>query len=440
MSSFLWKHGSVPSSGTVVMDGQVILRVPLLEMPGKRNAEVHWYSPIAVRAYDLDPTLTDAEGAQHFRDALAISIPRRPVTATPGDTLWVSLTYPLDPVGLDFSGIEAIELWVNDWRDEARVRGPGLRLHVDLGRVSEDQMRAPDLPPNLLLDTEDRRPRDNFLILEEDTGIDGVDDSASDALTAPVDLVTANEQDRMGDDFGLAVDTYAELDPRRWTRINGTEGNLMAYPIPDGEDLNLNERLDSVEAYFEYTIDLSEGSRRYLVTDVHEEFAGQAVPYPPGPDNGWRRYRIPIDDSLRVRFGEPDLSYALQLRIWVDGIVSPDGPGETPGQIRPLLMLAGIETPPDIREFIGSGSPNPFVTSTTFAYRLETPAHVRSVVLDLHGREVVVLEDAQRERGPHTVTWDGRQADGRVARPGIYFVRAHVNGTRDRVWRVVRIP
>ena len=43
------------------------------------------------------------------------------------------------------------------------------------------------------------------------------------------------------------------------------------------------------------------------MTDVYAEFAGKAVPHPPRPDNGWRRYRIPIDDTAGVRFGVPDL-------------------------------------------------------------------------------------------------------------------------------------
>ena len=119
--------------------------VSLLDVPGKHNAELHWYSPNAVvKDSDLDPTLTDDRGAQNSRPVLALSVPRRPVTTAPSDSLWVSLTYRLDSEGLDLLR-SVIEFWVNDWRDESLVRGPGVKLHVGVGVVSEDQMRAPDL-------------------------------------------------------------------------------------------------------------------------------------------------------------------------------------------------------------------------------------------------------------------------------------------------------
>ena len=435
-----WKYGSVPSTGTVV-GGRVPVPVRLLDVPGKHNAELHWYSPYAVvKDSDLDPSLTDAQGAQNSRQVLALSIPRRPITALPSDTLWVSLTYLLDPVGLDFHRSGLIEFWVNDWRDQTLVRGPGLKLHVDLGAVSEDQMRAPDQPPNSRLDTEDRSPPDALLVPEEDTGVDGVDDSAGDALSSPLDLATANAEDRAGDDYHAPAAGYTEIDPRRWIRSNGTERNLRVWPRPDSEDLDLDNVLDTEESYFEYTIDLSDTSRRYLVSDVYAEFAGKAVPHPPRSDNGWRRYRIPIDDAARVSFGAPDLIRARHVRIWVDGIVSPDGPEDpVTHQKRPILVLAGIARTQDIREVIGSGAPNPFLSSTTFAYRLEARARVRAVVLDLQGREVAVLDDDDRDAGYHAFVWDGRQADGQLAPPGLYFVKARVEAGRERLWRVIRL-
>src|SRR5206468_780128 len=97
----------------------------------QKNAEVHWYTPLnAVKERELKPNLTDAQGAQNSRQVLAISVPRRPLNAAPGDSLWVGLTYPLDPVGVDLSRSQFIELWVDDFRDEQKVpRTPGsLRL------------------------------------------------------------------------------------------------------------------------------------------------------------------------------------------------------------------------------------------------------------------------------------------------------------------------
>lgn len=226
-----WILGSVPNTGTVV-DGRVASSVSLLDVPGVHNAEVHWYSPRGVvKDADLDPTLTDERGAHNGREVLAVSLPRRPAAAAPNEPLWISITTLVDPVGLDFTGVPAIEFWVNDWRDGARVRGPGLKLHVDLGLVSEDQMRAPNQRPNGRLDTEDRPPRDHLLVPREDTGTDGLrstpenEFTTPDGLSAPLDLVTATMSDPGGDDYAPPSTAFAEIDPRRWVRTNGTEGN-----------------------------------------------------------------------------------------------------------------------------------------------------------------------------------------------------------------------
>ncbi|TMQ70481.1 MAG: hypothetical protein E6K81_12490, partial [Candidatus Eisenbacteria bacterium] len=63
-------------------------------------------------------------------------------------------------------------------------------------------------------------------------------------------------------------------------------------------------------------------------------------------DNGWRRYRIPITDSLRVRFGSPDLTLARHVRVWLDGITHTDDDpleDQATNQQRPLVMLGGME-------------------------------------------------------------------------------------------------
>jgi len=65
-------------------------------------------------------------------------------------------------------------------------------------------------------------------------------------------------------------------------------------------------------------------------------------------------------------------------------------------------MLASNARTPEAREASGFGSPNPFVSSTTFAYGLEAPARVRAVVLDLQGRELAVLKEGDRNVGYHS--------------------------------------
>lgn len=339
----------------------------------QRNAEVHWFTPLnAVKERELKPSLTDAQGAQNPRQTLAISAPRRPTDATAGDSLWVGLTYPLDPVGLDLSRAQFIELWVNDFRDTQKVpRVPGstVRLHIDLGVVSEDQRRSPGIAANRILDSEDLPPRDNQLTVtdnnNEDTGLDGIIDSAEPGDPSLVTAVAGT--DPGGDDFhSPEVDTSDprhNLDPDRWLFINGTEGNKNSLPVPDTEDLNLNNSLDLQEDYFEYTIDLA--SSPYLADTVYapgRSYTNNGDPIP--VDNGWRRYRIPITDDQRVKFGSPDLTLARHVRVWLEGItVTDDQTNPEIGEKRPLVMLSGMEIVGS-RWLVGDLTP-PQVTSGT---------------------------------------------------------------------------
>ncbi|MBI5711756.1 MAG: cell surface protein SprA [Candidatus Eisenbacteria bacterium] len=356
MGSERWRSSSVPRMKTPTG-----LEVPVRD--SLSNAELRWYSPFnAVKERDLKPNLSDAQGGRNSRQVLGLSVPRRPHSgpADPTVPLWAGLMYPLDPQGLDLSRSQFIEIWVNDFNDQHdpsdglhRVRGgpahPGIRLRIDLGTVSEDQMRAPDEPPDDSLDTEDR-VRDGQLTVtegnDEDTGYDGLLDAKGEqGAHAPRDLVTASSADPEGDDFHtpderVSRDEKLALDPRSWVSVNGTEGNKSVNPTPDTEDLNLNNVLDTNNSYVEYTIDLGDTASRYLVTDVQREFAA-AYPAIVGPDNGWRRYRIPINDSLSVRFGNPNLALVRHLRVWLQGIVEPDSSLAT--YRKPLLMLGSLD-------------------------------------------------------------------------------------------------
>jgi len=61
---------------------------------------------------------------------------------------------------------------------------------------------------------------------------------------------------------------------------------------------------------------------------------------------------------------------------------------------------------------------------------------VRVAVLDLQGREVALLTDGVREAGRHEWSWSG-QSGGRLVAPGLYFVRAEVEGGPALVGRLV---
>lgn len=70
-------------------------------------------------------------------------------------------------------------------------------------------------------------------------------------------------------------------------------------------------------------------------------------------------------------------------------------------------------------------TPSPARTGTTVrvAFRLAEAGETALRVFDVEGRLVRSLAEGWSEGGRHEIAWDGRDAGGRTAPPGIYFVR-----------------
>jgi hypothetical protein len=82
---------------------------------------------------------------------------------------------------------------------------------------------------------------------------------------------------------------------------------------------------------------------------------------------------------------------------------------------------------PTVLAFSGA-YPNPFNPSTTLLYNLPEAGYTRLAVMDVLGREVVVLDEGSREDGSYRCMWDGRSATGESVAGGLYFARLVVQG------------
>jgi hypothetical protein len=102
------------------------------------------------------------------------------------------------------------------------------------------------------------------------------------------------------------------------------------------------------------------------------------------------------------------------------------------GKAPPVLIVegtAGVDVTTGVDDEIqhvyslGQNFPNPFNPVTTIHYSLAEGGRVSITVFDVDGRQVRVLVDAEREAGPHSITWDGRNDRGQSLASGVYFVR-----------------
>ena len=82
--------------------------------------------------------------------------------------------------------------------------------------------------------------------------------------------------------------------------------------------------------------------------------------------------------------------------------------------------------------------PNPFNPGTVISFDLPRAERARLTVYDLRGRLVRTLVDGIRG-GRQSVTWDGRDRDGRSVAAGVYLVRLRTaSGRWTRATTLVR--
>lgn len=161
----------------------------------------------------------------------------------------------------------------------------------------------------------------------------------------------------------------------------------LGFYIEDYEYVAGLGDLDACNGRYVVTPEYRAGTYAYFTTITAA--GASAYPYAIGPTY----YGVVADDDItshgHVTIGEPTVDYP-----GVSGV--PPGAG------------TGVE--------LSQNVPNPFAHSSTISFRLASPAHVTLRLLDINGREVRRLMDADRPAGTNNVP-----IEGRGLRPGLYF-------------------
>lgn len=343
MDSRAWVAAAPPE----VLLGAALVSVNTVRDP----VENKWFTPFtAVQQGDLQPALTRGEDRDAPVNVVSWWPPQEWDGGTHG-TLWTGLTHGFGGEGIDLSRSQVIDLWINDFRNFLQVRKPGVVLHIDVGVVSEDAQHRADRPPNGLLQSEDRDPRDQLLDATEDTGLDSLFSVPQNPggpqeieLVNPTVRLNASPSDPSGDDFRPPDENYPDVrDPRRWRFANGAERNQSFRGSPDTEDLDADGILDVANNFFRFSFDLTDTT--FLDTDVYAEYANDpTLSEPVDPDNGWRRFLIPLDAPTREEFGSPDLFNVKAVRVWIEGIDElPPLTFDPAVTVRPLFEIAQLD-------------------------------------------------------------------------------------------------
>lgn len=96
------------------------------------------------------------------------------------------------------------------------------------------------------------------------------------------------------------------------------------------------------------------------------------------------------------------------------------------------LMLTPVSTLPAAPR-LGQPFPNPFNPNVTIPLQLAETGEVGLRILDAQGRLVRTLHAGALAAGGHTLSWDGRDGDGRLLGSGVYLAQlVHAGGRESR--------
>lgn len=277
------------------------------------RSTIYWYNPIELVPVDDIFDVDISPGYEAMRTLKVVFEPNDSATSwagiTNGDVN--SLTYTPDYF-------------------EMVAKGNSGKIHMEFGFISED------IDGDGMADNEDK-DFNGSTSEEEDVGLDGLadpDEPGYDPVTNP----DPNGDNWYFEGYGKCPLTNCEsLDwsdpssPNYYRYINGTEGNIydmLTYAIPDKEVLNINRGFVTINSYYSYSIDLE--SSDFVVDSLTL--------------NGWKRYRLPIGDSLAYQFVsdgyfEPDWRHLYNVRLWFESDAEDDNPD--------TLEIAGLYFSPD---------------------------------------------------------------------------------------------
>ncbi len=266
------------------------------------------------------------------------------------------ITRSLNSTNFEQANVEFIQFWVMD----PYVGHGGLgnnsnntgKVYFNLGSISEDILKdgrkqyengLPEAGSNTLTISTvwGKVPSAQSLIYAFDTsqsnrdvqdiGFDGLNDEAESTIYTNY----AGEPDPAADNYVYFLQAGGDV-VNRYKNFNGTQGNSPVdiedsnrgnSTIPDIEDVNRDNTMDTVDAYYEYSIDIKPnievGSTQY-VTDVRK-ILNQPTP---GSTLGettevhWIQYKIPVSESERTIGGISDFTSIRFIRMFLTGFES----------------------------------------------------------------------------------------------------------------------
>ncbi len=251
----------------------------------------------------------------------------------------------LNATNFEQGNVEYIQFWVLDPYVGAGASQTGNtgKLYFNLGEISEDILKdgrkqyENGLGPDQILATPQPIwgdvPASQSLVYafdtnatnrtNQDVGLDGLPNSKEAAIYTNY----AGENDPAGDDYTYYLNTTGGI-TERYKGYNGVEGNSnidindpnrASTTLPDVEDINKDNTMNTINAYYEYSVDVKPGMTvgENFITDVRNTQVTMA--------NGsttearWIQFKIPVTQPQNTIGNISDFRSIRFMRMFMTG-------------------------------------------------------------------------------------------------------------------------
>ena len=254
------------------------------------------------------------------------------------------ITRQLTTTDFEKSNVEYIEFWLMDpFIYEETSGSNGGVINFNLGNISEDILKdgrkqyENGLPndggtDNTIPTVYGKVPTNQALVYSFDTegqertnqdiGYDGINDISEGQLFPEF----AGLEDPAEDNYQYFLQAEGNI-IQRYRKYNGTEGNSPvavgntdrgSTSIPDVEDINRDNTMNTVDSYFEYNVDVFPGmdiNNNDYITDVKEINVtlqnNEVIPV------RWVQFKIPISEPDQAINGASDFRSVRFMRMYM---------------------------------------------------------------------------------------------------------------------------
>nr|WP_315172555.1 cell surface protein SprA [uncultured Flavobacterium sp.] len=251
----------------------------------------------------------------------------------------------LNSTNFEQGNVEYIQFWVLDpyvGNGQTPASNSG-KIYFNLGEVSEDVLKdgrkqyenglGPDQilvnPQPLWGDV----PASQSLIYAFDTNVDNRTnqdiglDGLSNAKEASTYTNFASEPDPAGDDYTYYLNTSGSI-LDRYKNYNGVDGNSAvdindanrgASTVPDVEDINRDNTMNTINAYYEYSVDMQPNMSigQNYITDIRT--TNQTLPNGSTTEARWIQFKIPVSQPQNTIGNISDFRSIRFMRMFMTG-------------------------------------------------------------------------------------------------------------------------